>query len=118
MNSKYQIGDGIILNKKYSQFNNSENNINESLEDTIDESILLTSDNLPTENFINDSINSTLPYVSDNPQWDTIMTVNSCSNTIPSQRIEMLNMFLTEKEEMNETIKEIHKIHHNLIMKN
>jgi len=97
---------------------NSENNINESLEDTIDESILLTSDNLPTENFINDSINSALPYVSDNPQWDTIMRVNSCSNTIPSQRIEMLNMFITENAEMNENIKQIHKIHHDLIQSN
>ena len=90
-----------------------ENIVNENI---VDEGILLTRDNL-TDNFIN-SIHSSLPYVSDNPQWDTPMAVNSCSNMLPSQRIEELNMYLSDRGETNETIKEIYKIHYDLIQSN
>ena len=99
---------------------NSNENIDENIDENNNESILLTSDNLPTDNFIHDSINSTLPidYISENPQWNTMMCSNTASINIPSQRIEMLNMFMNNNDTMDDNVKKIHKIHYDLIQSN
>lgn len=68
----------------------------------------------PINDTINDTINFPIDYVPDNSQWNPL----TGSNRIPlhtSQRIEMLNMLLNDKQDVDKNIKEINKIHHDLL---